>query len=110
MSRRGPSEPTRVAGVLGRVLDDLGFGGARLAMRVQERWPELAGAEAAAHSAPEMLRGAILDVRVDASVWGQQLQLKSPGDPAGPPRAARRGRALGASLPGRLSRLSPRVC
>jgi predicted nucleic acid-binding Zn ribbon protein len=25
-----------------------------------------------------MLRGAILDVRVDASVWGQQLQMKSP--------------------------------
>jgi predicted nucleic acid-binding Zn ribbon protein len=60
------------------VLDDLGFGSARLAMRVQERWPELVGPEAAAHSAPEGLRGSILEVRVDASVWGQQLQLRTP--------------------------------
>jgi predicted nucleic acid-binding Zn ribbon protein len=78
VSPRGPSEPTRVGAVLGRVLDDLGFGSARLAMQVQERWPELAGAEAAAHSSPEGLRGATLLVRVDASVWGQQLQLRAP--------------------------------
>jgi len=78
VSPRGKSEPTRVASVLGRVLDDLGFGSARLAMQVQARWAELAGAEAAAHSSPEALRGAVLDVRVDASVWGQQLQLRSP--------------------------------
>jgi predicted nucleic acid-binding Zn ribbon protein len=78
VSPRGKSEPTRVAAVLGRVLDDLGFGSARLAMQVQARWAELAGAEAAAHSSPEALRGTVLDVRVDASVWGQQLQLRSP--------------------------------
>jgi predicted nucleic acid-binding Zn ribbon protein len=47
-------------------------------MQVQGRWAELAGAEAAAHSSPEALRGPVLDVRVDASVWGQQLQLRSP--------------------------------
>jgi predicted nucleic acid-binding Zn ribbon protein len=78
VSARGPSEPTRVGAVLGRVLEDLGFGAARLAMRVQERWPELVGPEAAAHSAPEGLRGAVLLVRVDASVWGQHLQLRAP--------------------------------
>lgn len=77
MSARPKSEPKRVASVLGRVLDDLGFGSARLAMRVQERWPALVGAEAAAHSSPTMLRGATLEVCVDASVWGQQLQLRS---------------------------------
>lgn len=77
MTRRGPSEPTRVGSVVGRVLDDLGFGSARLAMQVQEHWVELVGAEAAAHSGPEGLRGSTLEVRVDASVWGQQLQLRS---------------------------------
>lgn len=77
MTRRGPSDPTRVGALVGRVLDDLGFGNARLAMQVQERWAELVGAEAAAHSSPEGLRGATLEVRVDASVWGQQLQLRS---------------------------------
>jgi len=64
--------------VVPRVLDDLGLGNARLAMRVEQNWSELVGAEAAAHSSPELLRGPILDVRVDASVWGQQLQLRSP--------------------------------
>jgi predicted nucleic acid-binding Zn ribbon protein len=78
VTRRGPSEPTRVGAMVGRVLDDLGFGSARLAMQVQERWADLVGPEATAHSGPEGLRGATLEVRVDASVWGQQLQLRSP--------------------------------
>ncbi len=47
-------------------------------MRIQQHWTDFVGAEAAAHSSPEMLRGETLDVRVDASVWGQQLSLRSP--------------------------------
>jgi predicted nucleic acid-binding Zn ribbon protein len=66
-----------VGAVLPRVLEELGFGAARLAMRAQECWPALVGAEAAAHSSVESLRGRTLDVRVDASVWAQQLSLRS---------------------------------
>jgi predicted nucleic acid-binding Zn ribbon protein len=77
VKRRGPAEPTRVGSVVPRVLDDLGLGSARIAMRAQQGWAALVGAEAAAHSSPEGLRGRILEVRVDASVWGQQLQLRS---------------------------------
>ena len=77
MSARRKSEPKRVETVLGRVLDDLGLGSARLAMRIQERWPALVGEAAAAHSIPEGLRGTVLEVRVDSSVWGQQLQVRS---------------------------------
>ena len=77
MKRRGKAEPTRVGKLVPRVLDDLGLGAARIAMRAQESWPALVGAEAAAHSGPEGLRGAILEVRVDASVWGQQLSSRS---------------------------------
>ena len=77
MKRRGKAEPTRVGKLVPRVLDDLGLGAARIAMRAQQCWPALVGAEAAAHSSPEGLRGATLEVRVDASVWGQQLQLRS---------------------------------
>lgn len=77
MTARRKSEPRRVDAVLGRVLDDLGLGSARVAMRIQERWPEIVGEAAAAHSTPEGLRGTTLEVRVDASVWGQQLQLRS---------------------------------
>jgi predicted nucleic acid-binding Zn ribbon protein len=77
VTRRRKAEPTRVGSVVPRVFDDLGLGAARIAMRAQEAWPALVGAEAAAHSCPEGLRGATLEVRVDASVWGQQLQLRS---------------------------------
>jgi predicted nucleic acid-binding Zn ribbon protein len=77
VTRRRKSEPTPIAGVVPRILDDLGLGAARIAMRAQQAWPALVGAEAAGHSSPEGLRGATLEVRVDASVWGQQLQLRS---------------------------------
>jgi predicted nucleic acid-binding Zn ribbon protein len=77
VTRRRASDPTPVGAVLPRVLDDLGFGSARLAMQIQEGWTALVGAEAACHSSPDGLRGAVLEVRVDASVWGQQLQLRS---------------------------------
>jgi predicted nucleic acid-binding Zn ribbon protein len=77
VTARRKSEPRRVEAVLGRVLDDLGLGSARIAMRIQERWPALVGEAAAAHSTPEGLRGSTLEVRVDASVWGQQLQVRS---------------------------------
>jgi predicted nucleic acid-binding Zn ribbon protein len=77
VTARRKSEPRRVDAVLGRVLDDLGLGSARTAMRIQERWPAIVGEAAAAHSTPEGLRGTTLEVRVDASVWGQQLQLRS---------------------------------
>jgi predicted nucleic acid-binding Zn ribbon protein len=78
VTRRAKSDPRRVGVLLPRVLEELGLGGARLAMRAQERWSEIVGAEAAAHSSPELLRGRTLEVRVDASVWSQQLALRAP--------------------------------
>jgi len=79
VTTRGKSEPRRVDTMLGRVLDDLGLGSARVAMRIQERWPALVGESAAAHSTPEGLRSEVLEVRVDSSVWGQELQGRSGG-------------------------------
>ena len=76
MSRRR-SEPRRVGAVLPRLLDDLGFGAARAAMRAQECWPAGVGEAAAAHSSVEALRGRTLEIAVDSSVWGQQLQLRT---------------------------------
>lgn len=75
--KRRRSEPRRVGAVLPRLLDELGFGAARAAMRAQECWPEIVGAAAASHSGIEALRGRTLEVAVDSSVWGQQLQLRS---------------------------------
>jgi predicted nucleic acid-binding Zn ribbon protein len=74
---RRRSEPRRVGAVLPRLLDELGFGAAHAAMRAQESWPAVVGAAAAAHSQVEALRGRTLEVGVDTSVWGQQLQLRT---------------------------------
>jgi len=73
---RGRREPRRVGAVLPRLLEELGFGAARAAMQAQEAWPRVVGAEAASHSSVEAIRGRTLEVGVDASVWGQQLQLR----------------------------------
>jgi predicted nucleic acid-binding Zn ribbon protein len=61
-----------------RVLDDLGAGASARVMRIAERWQEAVGAEIAAHCRPTALRGGVLEVSVDSSVWCQQLQLRSP--------------------------------
>jgi len=76
VKRRPRSEPTAVGRVLPGVLRDLGLGEAAEAARISEAWAEIVGAEAAAHSWPAALRGGVLDVEVDSSVWAQQLQLR----------------------------------
>jgi len=69
------TEPTPVASVIPRVLDELGFQ-AGPAMRLHAAWDDAVGAEVAAHAQPDVLRGSTLDVVVDTSVWCQQLQLR----------------------------------
>jgi len=76
LKRRRKSEPTRVGAALPRVLDELGLGSANDAMRLAEAWPRAVGAEVAQHAVPDVLRGDVLDVTVDSSVWCQQLQLR----------------------------------
>jgi predicted nucleic acid-binding Zn ribbon protein len=74
---RRRSEPRRVGAVLPRLLGELGFGAARTAMQAQACWPAVVGEAAAAHSGVEALRGRTLEVAVDSSVWGQQLQIRT---------------------------------
>jgi len=61
-----------------RVLSDLGTGAAARAVRIAERWEEAVGREIADHSQPTAMRGDVLEVSVDTSVWCQQLQLRTP--------------------------------
>ncbi len=70
--------PTALGEMVPRVLAELGLGGASLLQRFAERWETVVGAEAAAHSQPQALRGDVLEARVDSSVWCQQLQLRRP--------------------------------
>ena len=48
------------------------------AARVGEHWAEAVGPEGASHSWPDGMRGGVLEVRVDTSVWCQHLQMRRP--------------------------------
>jgi predicted nucleic acid-binding Zn ribbon protein len=71
-------QPERLGKLVPRVLKDLGLGESARALRVAECWEEAVGAEIARHSRPNALRGGVLEVTVDSSVWCQQLQLQQP--------------------------------
>ena len=43
---------------------------------VEKEWKGIAGEDAARHSRPETLRKEVLTVRVDSSVWMQELSMK----------------------------------
>jgi predicted nucleic acid-binding Zn ribbon protein len=74
--RKGELEP--IGRLVPRVLTDLGLDSAARVVRVAERWEEAVGPEIARHCQPVALRGERLEVRVDSSVWCQQLQLRAP--------------------------------
>ncbi len=81
MSRRRErrrSQPTRVESMLESVLGELGLEATAAAHRVGQRWVAAVGPEIAKHARPVGLRGGVLEVEVDSSVWCQQLQLSSP--------------------------------
>ncbi len=76
--RRRKGKLAEISVELTRVLSDLGLDGAQRAFAIGERWQEAVGAEVAKHSRPIALRGDVLEVAVDSSVWAQQLQLECP--------------------------------
>ena len=75
---RPKSRPQAVGELVNRVLSDLGASATARAVRIADRWEEAVGAEIARHSRPVAIRGDVLEVSVDASVWCQQLQLRTP--------------------------------
>ena len=78
MSRGRKSRPEPWGAIVERVLKGFGAGDSGRGMRIAERWEEAVGAEIAAHCRPTALRGGVLEVTVDSSVWSQQLQLRGP--------------------------------
>lgn len=76
--RRRKGKLTEIGVELTRVLSDLGLDGAQRAFTIGEHWEEAVGAEVAGHSRPIAMRGDVLEVEVDSSVWAQQLQLQCP--------------------------------
>lgn len=72
------TRPEALGGLVGRVLGDLGLDGPSAAVRIAERWPEVVGADTAAHCAPHLVRGTTLEIEADSSVWVQTLRLRAP--------------------------------
>lgn len=57
----------------------LGVERAALGALIEEMWPEVVGAEAAAHSRPAGLRGGVLTAEVAAGLWAQELSARRGG-------------------------------
>ena len=83
MSARGKDGPVRVADVLPGVLEDLGFEGARVGLRVVECWKEVVGPEMARHCQPVRVQGNLLEVSAGSGVWAQELRFRQEGILAG---------------------------
>jgi predicted nucleic acid-binding Zn ribbon protein len=71
-------DPQLLDATLGRLVADHGW---ELDLRVHGvfgRWPELVGAEVAAHATPESFADGRLVVRTDSTAWATQLRLLAP--------------------------------
>ena len=75
---RAKGRPQAVGDLVKQVLSDLGDGATARAVRIAASWRDAVGDEIADHSEPVALRGEVLEVAADSSVWCQQLQLRTP--------------------------------
>jgi predicted nucleic acid-binding Zn ribbon protein len=75
VSRRPKRDPVRLGSAIHRVLGELGHQGTSDSMRIAACWEEAVGSEIAGHCRPSALRGGVLEVTVDSSVWSQHLQM-----------------------------------
>jgi predicted nucleic acid-binding Zn ribbon protein len=76
VSRRPKRDPVRLGGAIHRVLEELGHHGNSAAMQIAACWERAVGTEVADHCRPTALRGGVLEVTVDSSVWNQHLQMR----------------------------------
>ncbi|MCH2186095.1 DUF721 domain-containing protein [Myxococcota bacterium] len=74
--RKRKGQPKVVGTVVGQVLDELGLDVAAAAWKIGEHWESAVGPEVARHSRPLGLRGKVLEIAVETSVWSHHLQLQ----------------------------------
>ena len=70
--------PESLGTLLPSVLRELGLDETARVLRIAQRWEEALGPELAPRCRPQALRGEVLEVSVESSVWCQQLQLRTP--------------------------------
>ena len=78
MKHKPKGQLERVAGLVPRVLRDLGLETSARVVHIAEHWEEWMGPEVARHSQPASLRNGVLELRVESSAWCQALQLRRP--------------------------------
>ena len=76
--RRRKGKLIGVGSALPGVLSELGLDEARRVFEIGERWEEAVGPELARRAKPLAMRGEVLEVGVESSVWAQQLQRRRP--------------------------------
>ncbi len=64
---------SKVGAILPQVLADLGLDEKLEEGRLRQGWPELVGDVIAKRSSPRVVRGGILHIEVEGSVWMQEL-------------------------------------
>lgn len=81
-ARSGESEPFMpgrdphgIADVIDQVVKDSGWSPTLSQFDVVLQWPEIVGADTAAHTKVETFNGGVLVVRADSTAWAKQLQL-----------------------------------
>jgi predicted nucleic acid-binding Zn ribbon protein len=66
---------TQVSGILNQIIRQYGLEGKFREYRLAQQWEEIVGETIAGHSRPEAIRFRKLILRVDSSVWIQQLSF-----------------------------------
>ena len=69
----GGAPPRPVSDSLGAVARNLGGAGGPGLVDLLNRWPEVVGAQLAAHCRPVSLRANVLTIAADEPAWGAQL-------------------------------------
>ena len=73
-----PDDPQPLKSLVGRLVDDRGWGDQAREGTLFGRWPELVGPQIAAHCRPEQLRDGELLLVADTSAWATQLRMLVP--------------------------------
>ncbi|MBA3266527.1 MAG: DUF721 domain-containing protein [Nocardioidaceae bacterium] len=71
-------DPMTLSASLERLVTDSGWAADVAVRAVFARWPEIVGAEVAAHCQPETYRDGHLTIRTDSTAWATQMRLLAP--------------------------------